>query len=68
MEHEPFLTRELNREQAIKIIQMGFKEAGTYRKLMELFNAGRTQQDYKRFMKVLSRLKLNPRFRGIKSP
>ncbi|MDI6699409.1 MAG: sigma-54 dependent transcriptional regulator [Candidatus Saccharicenans sp.] len=66
--HKPFLKRELNREQAIKIVQMGLKEAGTYRKVMELFNAGCTQKDYKRFMKVLSRLKLNPRFRGIKSP
>jgi len=66
--HKPFLQRELNREQAIKIIQMGHKEAGTYKKLMELFNAGCTQQDYKRFMKVLYRLKSNPRFRGIKSP
>jgi len=66
--HKPFLQRELNREQAIRIIQIGLKEAGTCRKLMELFNAGCTQQDYKRFMKVLSRLKLNPRFRGIKSP
>jgi len=51
--HKPFLQRELNREQAIKIVQMGLREAGTYRKLMELFNAGCTQQDYKRFMKVL---------------
>ena len=66
--HKPFLQRELNREQAIKIIQIGLKEAGTYKKLMELFNAGCTQQDYKRFMKVLSRLKLNPCFKGIKSP
>ena len=66
--HKPFLQRELNREQVIRIIQIGLKEAGTYKKLMEQFSAGGTQQDYKRFMKVLSRLKLNPRFRGIKSP
>ena len=66
--HKPFLQRELNREQVIGIIQIGLKGAGTYKKLMELFNAGCTQQDYKRFMKVLYRLKSNPRFRGIKSP
>jgi len=44
--HKPFLQRELNREQAIRIIQMGLNDSGTYRKLMELFNAGCTKQDY----------------------
>lgn len=66
--HNPFLQRELKREEVITIIKMGLKEAGTYKKLMELFNAGQTQSDYKRFMKVLNRHGINPHFRGIKSP
>jgi len=51
--HKPFLRRELNRDEVRKIIQMGLKDCQTYKRLMELFNAGRTQKDYKRFMKVL---------------
>lgn len=66
--HSPFLRRELKREEVAEVIELGLKEAGTYKKLMELFNAGRTEQDYKRFMKALTRHGINPRFRGIKSP
>lgn len=51
--HKPFLRRELNRDEVRKIIQMGLKDCQTYRKLMELFNAGQTQGEYKRFMKIL---------------
>ena len=56
--HKPFLRRELNRNEVIEIVQMGLKEAGTYSKLMKLFNAGRTQQEYKRFMKALERRRI----------
>lgn len=58
--HKPFLQRELKRQEVVEIIQMGLRDAGTYRKLLELFNAGHTQRDYKRFMKVLEchRLKI----------
>ena len=66
--HRSFLQRELKREEVMAIIKMGLKEVGTYRRLMELFNAGRTQQEYKRFMKVLNRHGINPHFRGTKSP
>ncbi|MBC7361764.1 MAG: sigma-54-dependent Fis family transcriptional regulator [Candidatus Aminicenantes bacterium] len=66
--HKRFLQRELKREEVVAIIKMGLKEARTYRKLMELFNAGYTQRDYKRFMKMLARHGINPHFRGIKSP
>lgn len=66
--YRPFLQRELKREEVAAIIKMGLKEAGTYRRLMELFNAGRTEQDYKRFMKALTRHGINPHFRGTKSP
>lgn len=66
--HKRFLQRELKREEVVAIIKLGLKEARTYRKLMELSNAGHTQRDYKRFMKMLARHGINPHFRGIKSP
>jgi len=49
--HKPFLKIELKREEVVEIIRKGLREAGNYRKLMELFNAGRTQNDYRKFMK-----------------
>ena len=57
--HKPFLRRELKREEVVEIIQMGLKEAKTYKKLMKLFNAGKTYKDYKNFMKIIRHHRLS---------
>ena len=57
--HKPFLKRELKREEVVEIIKMGLREAGKYRKLMDFFNAGKTNKDYKIFMKIIHYHKLN---------
>ena len=55
----PFLRRELKREEVVEIISLGLNEAKTYKKLMKLFNAGSTTKDYKRFMKFIEYYGLN---------
>lgn len=57
--HRPFIQRELKREEVVEIIQMGLKEAKTYKKLMKLFNAGKTYKDYKNFMKIIRHHRLS---------
>jgi DNA-binding NtrC family response regulator len=55
----PFLRRELKREEVVEIISLGLNKAKTYKKLMKLFNAGSTTKDYKRFMKFIEYYGLN---------
>jgi hypothetical protein len=57
--HKPFLKRELKREEVVEIIRKGLREAVNYRKLMDFFNAGKTNKDYKIFMKIIHYHKLN---------
>ena len=50
---EPYLKRDLNREQVREVIKMGLNKCeGKYKNLIKLFNLG--EKDYHRFMTFLS--------------
>ena len=52
--HQPFLKREINRDQAKKIISLGLKQTGgSYKKTATLFNINQDRKDYKKFMDVI---------------
>jgi len=54
---EPFLNRDLNREQVKKIVQISLKNSrGKYKDLLKMFNL--PDADYKKFMKFLNKNKL----------
>lgn len=66
--HKPFIERDLNRKEVKRIIIMGLKEVGgSYKELMELFKAGQSKKEYKRFMSVLSCHSLKSRTDEIQS-
>ena len=55
---EPYLKRDLNREQVREIIKMGLNKCeGKYKNLIELFNLGK--KDYHRFMRFLNEQRLS---------
>jgi len=52
--HKPFLQRELKRSEVMGLLDLGLRKTkGSYRNLLEFFNAGYGDKDYKRFMKVI---------------
>jgi len=66
--HKPFIKRDLNRKEVKRIIIMGLKEVGgSYKELMELFRAGRSEKEYKQFMSVLNCHSLKSRSDEIQS-
>jgi DNA-binding NtrC family response regulator len=55
---EPYLKRDLNREQVREIIKMGLNKCeGKYKNLIKLFNLG--EKDYHRFMRFLNEQRLS---------
>lgn len=56
--HEPFLNRDLNRQQVQAILQRGLKETGSYKSLMKLFNIA--EAEYKKFLNFLQQHNLKP--------
>jgi len=57
--HKPFLKRELNRKEIKEIIALGLSQTkGSYKKLLDLFNIGEGEKEYKKFMKILATHKL----------
>jgi len=57
--YRPFIKRDLKRSEAKEVIRLGLQQtAGSYKKLLTLFNLNGGEKDYKKLMKFLHLHKL----------
>jgi len=58
---EPFLKRDLKREEVKEVISMGLRlTKGSYMKLLRIFNIQETKENYKKLMGIIRTHKLKP--------